>query len=133
MEISSGLLIIKDNKILLCHPTNAPWYNSYSIPKGKVDSIDKDLIATAIRETYEEVGISIDRNQIKKPDNNLILYKNKKGKTYKKVYYYLVFIDNNPEIKLQEKEVDWADFLNKDEAEKRIFWRFREMLNYITN
>jgi ADP-ribose pyrophosphatase YjhB (NUDIX family) len=131
MVISSGILIIKNNEILLCHPTNAPWFNSYSIPKGKVDENDKDLIDTAIRETYEEVGIIVNRNKIKKPDNNIIFYRNKKGKIYKKLYYYLLFVDYNPTIKLQKNEVDWAGFLNKENAEKRIFWRFREMLNYI--
>ena len=50
---SAGLLIIQDNKILLAHPTNAPWYGSYTIPKGKVED-GETYIDTAIRETKEE-------------------------------------------------------------------------------
>ena len=33
--------------------------------------------------------------------------------------------------KLEKREVDWAGFLDKDEALSRIFWRFEEMLKFI--
>jgi 8-oxo-dGTP pyrophosphatase MutT (NUDIX family) len=131
METSAGLLIIKDGKILLCHPTGAGWYNTYSIPKGKVDNNDIDLIDTAIRETKEEIGLTVDRELITDTTERIIYYKNNKGKTYKKVHYFPIYIDFEVNFKLQKTEIDWANFINKDEAEKRIFWRFAEMLDFI--
>ena len=56
MQISAGLLILHNNKILLIHPTNAPWYGTYSIPKGKLEK-DETIIQAAIRETEEEIEI----------------------------------------------------------------------------
>jgi hypothetical protein len=34
-------------------------------------------------------------------------------------------------INLQPEEVDWAGFLDKEEAEKRIFDRFKSILKYL--
>lgn len=135
MEISAGLVIIQHNKILLAHPTNAPWYGTYTIPKGKIEPNESPLEA-AIRETYEEVGINIGIDDIKdKKKPYIIEYKNQFGKIYKILYYFIVelkteiIIDNN---KLQKKEVNWAGFLDKDEALFRIFWRYEEMLKFIS-
>lgn len=133
MEISAGLLIIKDNKILLCHPTNAPWKNTYSIPKGKVEK-GESLSDTAIRETYEEVGIKIDKSKLDS-EPHVIYYRSKNNKLYKKVYYFVVYDNNHSDIissgNLQFREVDWAGFLDKDTAKEKIFWRFKEMLDFI--
>lgn len=35
-----------------------------ALPGGKVEPEDQDLIATALRETYEEIGVKIDRTQV---------------------------------------------------------------------
>lgn len=135
MEISAGLVIIQQNRILLAHPTNAPWYGTYTIPKGKIESNENPLEA-AIRETYEEVGVKIDLDDIKdKKKPYIIEYKNQLGNTYKILYYFVaepkteIVIDNN---KLQKREVNWAGFCDKDEALSRIFWRFEEMLKFIS-
>jgi len=132
MQTSAGLLIIYDNKILLVHPTNAPWYGTYSIPKGKVEE-DETYIEAAIRETEEEVGIKIKPKYIdKKPYK--IQYKNEKGYVYKELIYFLVNLDKEITIdknNLQKREIDWAGFVDKDEAMSRIFWRFEEMLNFL--
>lgn len=129
---SAGLLIIQNNKILLAHPTNAPWYGSYTIPKGKVEK-NETYIQTAIRETKEEVGIEINISDV---DNtiNFIDYTDENNKVYKRVFYFLVKLDKNIEIdknKIDKNEVDWAGFIDKDEALSRIFWRFEEMLKYL--
>ena len=117
MEKSAGLLIIKNNKILLVHPTNSPENNTYSIPKGKIEKIDKDNIETAIRETKEEIGVDIKRDRIL-TDEYVIHYNNKKGKNFKKVFYYLVYLneDENLDITLQLREVDKYSFFTKEEA-----------------
>ena len=135
MEISAGLAIIQQNRILLAHPTNAPWYGTYIIPKGKIE-IHETPLEAAIRETHEEVGIHISEDDIKnKKKPYMIEYKNQLGNVYKILYYFVaepktdIIIDKN---KLQKREVNWAGFLDKDEARSRIFWRFEEMLEFIS-
>lgn len=137
MKISAGILLLLNNKLLLCHPTNASWIGTYSPPKGLVD-INEDLIDAAIRETYEEVGISIKREQI--VDKFCVSYK--KGRmVHKKVYLFKVNINSLSEIgldsevlpkeKIQLEEVDWAGFLTQEESEEKIFWRFKPIINDI--
>lgn len=132
MQISAGLLILHNNKILLIHPTNAPWYGTYSIPKGKLEK-GETIIQAAIRETEEEIGIRIKEKQINK-EYKIIEYKNERGKIYKKLYYFIVNLDEPLHLdksKLQLTEIDWAGFVDKNEALDRIFWRFEEFLSYL--
>lgn len=134
MKISAGLVIIQNNQLLLVHPTNSPWWRTYSIPKGGVDK-GEDILDAAIRETKEETGIKIKKSEILNPGETLhINYKDESGKTYKRVYYFLA----EPKIPLEKsdflpqfKEVDWVGFVGKTEAKKRIFGRFKPLLKYL--
>lgn len=57
-KITAGVFIInKDNKILVCHPTNHSQ-NFWSISKGAVED-GEILIDAAIRETFEETNIDL--------------------------------------------------------------------------
>ena len=126
-KTSAGLAIIYDNKILLAHTTSRGWYGSYGIPKGGIDKGESKLDA-AIRETKEEVGITISKNLIDKTEHTFTVSTKKYGN--KIVYYYVVQISNLSQIglkdlkvpkkQLQLKEVDWAGFLDYREATKRI-------------
>lgn len=135
---SAGLVIIQNNKILLLHPTKAKWYGTYSFPKGHIEN-GETILDAAIRETKEESGIIISEIFINKHKEYCIDYKDKKGNVYKKVYYYIVYLEDDilPEIidkkNLQLEEVDWGGFLNYDEANLRIFWRFKPILELIKN
>jgi len=137
MKISAGILLLYNNKLLLCHPTNAPWAGTYSPPKGLVDD-DEDLIDAAIRECKEEVGITIRREQI--IDRFCVPYR--KGRNlFKKVYLFKVEIDSLEDIgmtseivsksNLQLEEVDWAGFLTKEDVNEKIFWRFKPILDEV--
>jgi len=133
MTISSGLVVIYDNKILLAHPTGQKWYGTYSIPKGHVEG-DESYLSAAIRETEEELGIKFEEKQIEPNSEGYINYKDENGTIYKRVYFYIVELDKELQIdntKLQRDEIDWAGFLSKSEAEKRIFWRFKPLLVYL--
>jgi ADP-ribose pyrophosphatase YjhB (NUDIX family) len=127
---TAGLVIIQDNKILLVHPSNSPWFGTYSIPKGGLD-VKEDPLDAAIRETREETGIKIKRKHVSLKDGGIINYTDKLGRIYKRVHYFVVFPKKpiTPDmIKPQLKEVDWAGFISKEEAKKRIFGRFRPFL-----
>jgi ADP-ribose pyrophosphatase YjhB (NUDIX family) len=135
MKRSAGLVIIYDNKILLVHPTKHPWIHSFSIPKGMIEE-NETVLDAAIRETFEEVGLFIDKNQIKDNEEYLICYRDKHNKIYKKIYYYIVNLEYNdfdviPFQNLQVEEVDWAGFLSKEEAIKRISPKLISVLDHL--
>jgi 8-oxo-dGTP pyrophosphatase MutT (NUDIX family) len=140
-QYSAGLVIIYDNKILLGHTTGRKWYGSYSIPKGMIES-GESAIDAAIRETYEELGISISKNLIDKHEHTFTLT-SKKGKYNKVVSYFIVEIDNLsqlrlndlrvPKSQLQIDEIDWAGFLDYAEAKKRIMPSQLSVLNNLVS
>jgi len=133
VRATAGLVVIQNNKVLLVHPTNAPWYGTYSIPKGGLDK-KEDPLEAAIRETWEETGIKIKRKHISTKDAGYIDYTNKKGKVYKRVYYFLAYPKKeitNDMFEPQMKEVDWCGFLSREEAKKRIFGRFKPLLKFL--
>lgn len=139
MKRSAGVIIIFNDKILLCHPSNSKWMGTYSFPKGSVEPGESDIEA-AIRELREETSISIDKSLLK-GDPIEVDYINKKRTKYKKVILYKLHIKNLSEIgletetipsdKLQIEEVDWAGFLTKEEAKSRIFHRISHVLETI--
>jgi len=141
VKISSGTLIILNNsKVLLCHPSNSGWDNTFTPAKGGVEP-SESIIDAAIRETMEEISISINKELISGKDPIEILYKNKKGKVYKKVYLFKINISSVSEIgltseildksMLQLQEIDWAGFITKKEAKKKIFKKMDIILEHI--
>ncbi len=133
MIISAGLAILHDNKILLVHPTNAPWYGSYSIPKGEVNA-EENIVDAAFRETEEEIGIRFNKKNLMNVSPNPIHYQSKSKKSYKKVYYFIIQLSESLDLskcKLQLEEVDWVGFFDKDEAEKRILPKLKDILKYL--
>lgn len=133
MVESAGLVIIYDNKILLGHPTGSKWYGSYSFPKGHIEEGENKLEA-AIRETREEVGLEFDIKTLKTKEEGCINYLDENKVLYKKAYYFVVELNEPVKLdptKFDKEEIDYAEFLTKEEAEKRIFWRFKSILEYI--
>ena len=67
-------------------------------------------------------------------EKRYINYIDDRGKIYKKVYYFVVELEEPIELdknKFDKREVDWASFLSLEEAKKRIFWRFKPLLSYL--
>ena len=83
LEISAGLVIIQDNKILLAHPSSGNWQHSFSFPKGHLKSCESNLEA-AIRETNEEIGLDVNVDDIDLESEECINYLDKQGNIYKK-------------------------------------------------
>ena len=77
--VSAGLVIIQNNKILLVHPTGSKWIGTYSIPKGHVEE-KEDFLETAIRETNEELGLSLTLEDLYLMNQGKIDYKDQEGK-----------------------------------------------------
>lgn len=123
MEKSCGIaIILKNEKILLVHPTSAKWWGTYSIPKGHVEPGENPR-QTASRETFEETGIHVSPSSLRV--SGILEYKS--GKI---VEYFLYHIENVSEIGLlsevvpknmiQMNEVDWAGFVSFQDAKKRM-------------
>lgn len=139
MKKSAGVVIIlKGEKVLLCHPSNSRWFGTYSFPKGGIEEGETTLDA-ALRELKEETSVIVNKNQISNlKDPIVVYYENKKGVKYKSITLYTVHINDISEIgleseiipkeKLQIEEIDWAGFIDKQEAELRIFYKTRSVL-----
>jgi 8-oxo-dGTP pyrophosphatase MutT (NUDIX family) len=59
--------VLHDNRVLLMKRVERagdPWSGHISLPGGGYQSGDPDLLATAIRETHEELGIALGRDQL---------------------------------------------------------------------
>ena len=135
--ISAGILLIYDNKVLLCHPSNNYWTNTFSPPKGHVEEGESSEEA-AIRECYEETSIVVKREQLGKQFT--VNYTNK-DELYKVVHLFLVEINSLAEVSmdsevvdkrdLQIEEVDWCGFMTKSEALKHLFWRFKSVIEEV--
>ncbi len=136
-KVSAGLAIIYDNKVLLAHTTNRGWYGSYGIPKGGIEKGETHFEA-ALRETKEEVGIKVPKNLIDKNNKHTCTVTTRKYGN-KIVYYYVVQISDLSQIglkdlvipkrQLQTEEVDWAGFLDYDEATKRVMKSQQVVIN----
>lgn len=67
-KLAAVLIVIYGKKPFLVmteKPENMKMHaKEISFPGGKYEKDDKDLLGTAIRETREEIGLVIDRNQI---------------------------------------------------------------------
>ena len=140
MKKAAGIAIILEDRILLCHPTNSSCENTHSIPKGHIDEGETELDA-ALRECREEVGIDVSGMTDRLLGPELIEYRNKKAEPHKTVAYYILRINSVSDIglttevvpkeQLQAEEVDWAGFVTKSEASKKILWRLKSILEKI--
>lgn len=135
MKISAGIIIKWKEKILLCHPTGKSWTNTFTPPKGGITA-GEAIKDAAIRETLEETGITINSSQLV-DEPILIEYHSEKNKIYKNVWLYTLVINELSEIglnsdvvpkeQLQKEELDWAGFLSQEEAETKLFWRYKSI------
>lgn len=107
-EKSCGAIVIKDNKVLIIKQKSG----FYGFPKGHMEN-DETEDVTAIREVKEETNIEIEINKKIRYTISYPLGNNK----IKKVVYFIGYPKNN-EIKIQEKELISAEWVQIDEVEE---------------
>ena len=114
-EKSCGCIVLKDDKVLLVGGRDDKGIMYWSFPKGHQEKGETDF-ETARRETKEEVGIDA-RIVDESPIATWYLVHN--GTVRKDV---LLFIAEpiNTEIKRQEDEVEYAEWVQINEAGKRF-------------
>ena len=117
MKTSAGLLLYKKQKgikVLIVHPSG--FYNqnaAWSIPKGEVDE-GEEIQTTAIRETFEEIGVKIDPDRLM--NLGWIVYKSKR----KKVFCYAAEVGPDTSVDVSSWEIDKAEWVTPDEAKQML-------------
>ncbi len=122
-EKSCGCIIIENRKVLLIKQIKGIW----GFPKGHVEK-DETELETAIREVKEETNIDVEVQEDKRYTMN---YKTDKGADKEVVLFLAKKIGG--EIKPQESEVTVIEWLDFDEAIKKISYEntkelFRKVL-----
>ncbi len=131
-EKSCGCIILKDNKMLLIGANDDGGKLFWSFPKGYQEDGETDM-ETAIRETKEETNLNVrivDNEPIK--TGHLV----HGGTVYKEI---LLFIAEplSDDIKIQEDEIEKAEWVKIDEAGKYFDGYYSdawgELLNRLNN
>ena len=110
-EKSCGAVVFYQGKVLVQHMQKG----HYSVPKGHVESYDKDELDTARREILEETGLTV---RFIEGFRTEIVYSPKPGKV-KRVVFFLAEADSN-KVKCQEEEVQDAYWLSPEDAIRTI-------------
>lgn len=74
-----------------------------SFPGGQQEAQDKDLIATALRETEEEIGIPPSDIKVLGPLSSIYVFVSDYN-----VFPYVGYLSGHPTFKVQESEVDYT-------------------------
>ncbi len=109
-ELSTGCIIINDNKVLLVKSLNHDG-GFYGFPKGHQEPGETDE-QTALRETMEEVGLKVKITDYEPFYNSYII---KNGTVLKEVHLFLAELDGeDQEVSIQEEELSAAEWVPID-------------------
>lgn len=103
-----SFLILRRNS----HP-NDPWSGHFSFPGGRMDSTDDDLLATCLRETHEETGISLSKDALQDS-----LPMEPAGRNFNSPLWvkpYLFSLENPPDLKLEAHEIQSGTWLSAEQ------------------
>ena len=99
-----AVLYEDDNKVrlilILRNTYNGVHSNQIGFPGGRVEEDDKTLFDTAIRETFEEIGIAVEKNELIRELNEIYIPPSNFN-----VYPFLVILNNPPSFVKDDKEV----------------------------
>jgi len=117
---STGLAVICDEKILLVKQKGSSSNRYLSIPKGLIHK-QEPIVDAAIRETYEETGLLVRREDIEFDSPHIIQYYDG-TKIYKQIIYYIARISEISVLQPKDlKEIEWASFISIEVARRYLF------------
>ena len=142
IRTTSGIVFIYKNKIMLVHPSNRKWNNSFSYPKGKIDN-GESIKDAAVRETEEEIGVKFPRKFLSNKNLYRIVNSDEEfGGCIKIDYYYLIELNDDTfkkyfkrytikKIFLPKGELDWGGFVSDKQSKDMIKKRLKTVLKHI--
>ena len=86
--------------LILRNTYNGVHSNQIGFPGGRVEEDDKTLFDTAIRETFEEIGIAIEKNELIRELKEIYIPSSNFN-----VYPFLVLLNHPPSFVKDDKEV----------------------------
>ena len=115
-HLSAGIVVLFDNRILLVRQKNDMEGCHLSIPKGLIGKNEKPIEA-AIRETYEETGLVIQKSRLGKP-----YLMNIESVNYsRRIIYYVVQLFEEPRLGVLDKgEILDCHFYDYQDAEQHL-------------
>lgn len=115
-HLSAGIVVLYNSRILLVRQKNDMEGCHLSIPKGLIEKNEKPMDA-AIRETYEETGIVIQKNSLGNP-----YLMNIESLNYsRRIIYYVVRLNKEPRLGILDKgEILECRFYDYQDAENHL-------------
>jgi 8-oxo-dGTP pyrophosphatase MutT (NUDIX family) len=107
------------------HPDD-PWSGHYSFPGGRKEKADRSLLHTCIRETREEVGISLSEDQLESTLPVTTVGRNLNFEIT--VQPFLFVLRHQPPLNLEPREVQSSHWLKEKDFRDTARHREIEML-----
>lgn len=127
-EKSCGTIIIDRDKILLIGAKDDGGKMFWSFPKGHQENRETD-IETALRETFEEVGLEI---EIIDQKPIIVSHFIHSGTAVKDIYLFLAKPKSNT-IKLQANEVELCRWINFNKVDNYLTGYYKEAWQEVIN
>lgn len=116
-EISCALIIQSpEGEILACHSTGKGWgKTTFDLPKGHLNTTDKDAVDAAIRECREETGIDVSSLKDRIEDLGEFKYT-----SYKNLHLFRIIMEI-PDLKTLHCDSTFIDYSGKERPEVNGF------------
>lgn len=109
MDVISGCIVTKDNKILLVKEGLKDCYGMWNLPAGKTENFER-ITDAAIRETFEETGLKVKLTGVLPIAERII-----KDKTFVAVRFVAEVVEGD--INFDSKEIIDAKWFSIEEIE----------------
>lgn len=107
------------------HPSD-PWSGHFSFPGGRKEAEDNSILETCIRETIEEVGITLTPEMVQTQLSVTPAGRNLKSPVW--VQPFIFVLHDQPSLRLNAKEVQSVYWLNSKEFQNKKNHREVELL-----
>ncbi len=122
------IILIKDKKILLARRYNTGFEDGkYSLPAGHIES-GESFTQALVRETQEEIGISLKTNQAKVSH---VMHRKTPNREYVDVYYTATDWEDTPK-NMEQTKCDGLSWFPVDNLPENIIPYVRQAIEYST-